>query len=161
MKQDDADAVLHIYAEGVARGDATFECEAPDWGRFDSSRLAEPRLVITDSHGVRGWAVLSAVSTRKVYSGVAEVTVYIAERAQGRGYGGQLLKSLIEASEVAGIWMLQAVVFPENRASIRLHEGAGFRLVGRRERIALMACGGHAGRWRDTLLFERRSAIVG
>lgn len=161
MTRADAEAVLAIYAEGVAGGDATFECETPDWARFDAARLAAPRLVIEDADGVCGWAVLSAVSARKVYAGVAELTVYIAERAQGRGLGGRLLQALVEASEAAGIWTLQAVVFPENQASIRLHQRAGFRLVGRRERIAFMACGPHAGRWRDTLLLERRSAVVG
>jgi L-amino acid N-acyltransferase YncA len=117
--------------------------------------------VIEDAEGVCGWAVLSAVSARKVYAGVAEVTLYVAERARGRGLGARLLHALIEASEAAGLWMLQAVVFPENQASIRLHERAGFRLVGRRERIAFMACGPHAGRWRDTLLLERRSKVAG
>lgn len=161
MTSDDADAVLAIYAEGVAGGNATFECQAPDWAKFDAARLQAPRLVVEDAQGVCGWAVLSAVSARKVYAGVAEVTLYIAERAKGQGLGGRLLTALIEASEAAGLWMLQAVVFPENTASIRLHEGAGFRQVGRRERIALMECGPHAGRWRDTLLLERRSAVVG
>jgi phosphinothricin acetyltransferase len=161
MTADDADAVLAIYAEGVAGGNATFECEAPDWAKFDAARLTSPRLVVEDETGVCGWAVLSAVSARPVYAGVAEVTLYIAERAKGQGLGARLLAALIEASEVAGIWMLQAVVFPENTASIRLHEGAGFRQVGRRERIALMRCGPHAGRWRDTLLLERRSAVAG
>ncbi len=161
MAAADAGEVLAIYAEGVAGGDATFECETPDWPQFDAARLTSPRLVAEDAEGVCGWAVLSAVSARNVYAGVAEVTVYIAERAQGRGLGGRLLQALIEASEAAGFWMLQAVVFPENQASIRLHERAGFRVVGRRERIAFMACGPHAGRWRDTLLLERRSPVAG
>jgi len=161
MTSDDAEAVLEIYAEGVAGGDATFECEAPDWASFDAARLASPRLVLEDGEGVCGWAVLSAVSARKVYAGVAEVTLYIAERVRGQGLGARLLAALIDASEIAGLWTLQAVVFPENTASIRLHERAGFRQVGRRERIALMQCGPHAGRWRDTLLLERRSAVAG
>ncbi len=161
MTSDDADAVLAIYAEGVASGNATFECAAPDWAKFDAARLTSPRLVVEDEGGVCGWAVLSAVSARKVYAGVAEVTLYIAERAKGQGLGARLLAALIEASEAAGLWMLQAVVFPENTASIRLHERAGFRQVGRRERIARMECGPYAGRWRDTLLLERRSAVLG
>ena len=161
MTKADAEAVLAIYAEGVARGDATFECRTPDWAGFDAARLSSPRLVVEDADGVCGWAVLSAISSRSVYAGVAEVTVYIAQRVQGHGYGSRLLRALIEASEAAGVWMLQATVFPENNASIRLHESAGFRHVGRRERIAFMGCGPHAGRWRDTLLLERRSAVAG
>jgi L-amino acid N-acyltransferase YncA len=161
MTSDDADVVLAIYAEGVASGNATFECHPPDWAKFDAARLQVPRLVVEDESGVCGWAVLSAVSARQVYAGVAEVTLYIAERAKGQGLGARLLAALVDASEAAGIWMLQAVVFPENTASIRLHERAGFRQVGRRERIALMECGPYAGRWRDTLLLERRSAVAG
>lgn len=161
MAQDDAEAVLRIYAEGVARGDATFESEAPDWPKFDETRLATPRLVIEDGHGVCGWAVLSAVSRRAVYDGVAEVTVYIAERAKGQGLGRQLLDALVTASESAGKWTLQAVVFADNAASIRLHERAGFRQVGRRERIARVAHGPKAGQWQDTILLERRSRTVG
>lgn len=158
MRAADASAVLAIYAEGMESGNATFECETPDWARFDRARLTSPRLVLEDEGGVCGWAVLSAVSSRPVYAGVAEVTLYIAQRVQGRGYGTGLLNALIERSEAEGRWMLQAVVFPENTASVRMHEGAGFRVVGRRERIALMQCGPHAGRWRDTLLLERRNA---
>ncbi len=161
MTQDDARAVLSIYAEGIAGGDATFEGEVPEWAEFDAARHKTPRLVIEDAEGVCGWAVLSSVSRRAAYDGVAEVTVYIAERAKGQGLGRQLLDALITESEAAGIWTLQAVVFPENSASARLHEGAGFRLVGRRERISKVARGPRAGEWQDTLLFERRSAVVG
>ena len=161
MTADDADAVIAIYAEGVAEGNSTFECAAPDWPRFDASRLAEPRLVLEEAGDVLGWAVLSSGSARPVDAGVAELTLYLARTARGRGLGGRLLRALIEASEAAGVWTLQAVVFPENEASVRLHEQAGFRRVGRRERIAFMACGPHAGRWRDTLLLERRSGVVG
>ncbi len=161
MTDEDAGAVLSIYAEGIARGDATFESEVPDWAGFDASRLREPRLVIEDAQGVCGWAVLSSVSRRTAYEGVAEVTVYIAERAKGQGFGRTLLNALVEASEGAGVWTLQAVVFADNEISVRLHERAGFRIVGRRERISRVARGPRIGQWQDTLLMERRSTVVG
>jgi phosphinothricin acetyltransferase len=161
MMSGDAGAVLAIYAEGVAQGHATFECEVPDWTRFDRTRLKEPRLVIESADGVCGWALLSAVSARPVYDGVAEVTVYVAARAQGRGFGARLLTTLIEASEKSGLWTLQAAIFPENVASLRVHERCGFRVVGRRERIGYMRCGPMAGRWRDTIFLERRSLVTG
>ena len=161
MAITDAEEVLAIYAQGVSEGNATFECKTPDWAEFDAVRLKAPRLVVEDRDGVCGWAVLSPVSARPVYAGVAEVTLYIASRARRQGMGVRLLRALIEASEAAGLWMLQAVVFPENDASVTLHERAGFRQVGRRERIGLMRCGPFKGQWRDTLLLERRSAVVG
>lgn len=161
MADHDGDAVLAIYAEGIARGDATFESEVPSWSGFDAARLERPRLVIEDDEGVCGWAVLSAVSRRAAYDGVAEVTVYIAERAKGQGLGRRLLDALIDASEAEGFWMLQAVVFADNAISLRLHERAGFRVVGCREKIARVAQGPKAGQWQDTLLLERRSAVVG
>ena len=157
LELSDADAVLAIYAEGIAGGNATFETEAPAWRAWDESRLPAPRLVARDAaRRVLGWAALSPVSRRAVYAGVADVGVYVAADSRGRGVGRALLAALIEASEAAGIWTLQAGIFPENAASLRLHEAQGFRRVGRRERI-----GRHLGRWRDTLLLERRSAMAG
>jgi len=160
MSAGDWEAVRAVYLEGIATGDATFEREAPSWERWDASHMKEARLVARAQRGVegglKGWAALSPVSSRCVYAGVAEVSVYVAASARGEGVGRALLAALVEASERAGIWTLQAGIFPENAASVRVHLRCGFREVGRRERIGRMD-----GRWRDTLLFERRSRIVG
>lgn len=157
LRPDDWPEVRAIYQEGIATGDATFESEPPDWERFDAGRLSEPRLVAEDGIGwVVGWAVLSPVSSRCVYGGVAEVSVYVAETARGRGIGSLLLAELVSRSEAAGLWTLQAGIFPENEATFGLHRKLGFREVGRRVRIGKLA-----GRWRDTLLLERRSDVVG
>ncbi|HEV2704695.1 MAG TPA: GNAT family N-acetyltransferase [Pyrinomonadaceae bacterium] len=156
MRAGDWEAVRAIYLEGIATGDATFEREAPSWERWDASHLQEPRLVARACGQMQGWAALSPVSSRSVYAGVAEVSVYVAAAARGAGVGRALLAALVEASERAGIWTLQAGVFPENTASVRVHLSCGFREVGRRERIGRME-----GRWRDTLLLERRSTRVG
>lgn len=151
------DSVRAIYEEGLATGHASFETAAPPWDAWDSSHLAAPRLVAIDDDGsIAGWTALSPVSRRAVYTGVAEVSVYVRGSARGRGVGHLLLDELIRRSEAIGIWMLSAGIFPENVASCRLHVAHGFRLVGRRERI-----GRHHGVWRDTLLFERRSKSVG
>ncbi len=154
----DADwlAVRAIYADGIATGDATFETTAPDWADWDSGHLAEARIVAREAGEVVGWAALSPVSDRCVYGGVAEVSVYVAGAAGGRGVGSALLRALVAASEDAGIWTLQAGIFPENQASIALHRRHGFRPVGVRERL-----GRHHGRWRDVALLERRSSRVG
>lgn len=149
-------AVRRIYEEGIAGGHATFETTAPDYERWDEAHLPECRLVAVSSGNVVGWAALSPISRRAVYRGVAEVSVYVAGDWQGRGIGKRLLQSLIQASEDAGIWTLQAGIFPENEASLGLHLACGFRLIGRREKIAQ-----HHGRWRDTLILERRSRRVG
>jgi len=149
--------VRAIYEQGLATGQATFQTEAPSWEEWDRSHLAHSRLLATnDASQVLGWVALSPVSSRCVYGGVAEVSVYIAEVARGRGVGRQLLAALITESETHGIWTLQASLFPENTPSLRLHTGAGFRQVGHRERIGQLH-----GVWRDTLLLERRSAVVG
>ena len=150
------DAVRRIYAEGIATGNATFATTAPDWTEWDTGHLKVCRMVALREDQVAGWAALSPVSRRHVYRGVAEVSIYVASGAQGQGIGAALLASLIEDSERNGIWTLQAGIFPENVASIRLHERAGFRIVGRRERIGCMD-----ERWRDTVLMERRSNVVG
>lgn len=141
-----------IYAEGIATGNATFEPAAPSWAEWDTSKLAVPRLAAELDHAVVGWAALSPTSKRHVYRGVAEVSIYVAAAARGQGVGRALLAALVEESEEAGIWTLQAGIFPENTASIHLHKQCGFRIVGRRERIGQMQ-----GVWRDVLLMERRS----
>ena len=158
LTSGDWDAVRSIYLEGVATGQATFETAAPSWEKWDESHFPFARLgaVPGAENAIMGWAALSRVSTRAVYSGVAEVSVYIASAARGRGIGKQLLERLISESELHGVWTLQAAIFPENEASVGLHKLAGFRAIGKRERIAKLN-----GVWRDTLLLERRSTRVG
>lgn len=156
MQQEDAEQALAIYAEGIVTGQATFETNAPTWEQWDAGHLAVCRLVARNKETVLGWAALSAVSRRQVYAGVAEVSIYISELARGRGVGNALMAALVQASEANGFWTLQSAVFPENRASISLHLKHGFREMGRRERIAKLH-----GVWRDTVLLERRSRIVG
>jgi L-amino acid N-acyltransferase YncA len=157
MVSTDWDAVARIYREGIATGHATFNTDAPAWEAWDAGHLPHSRLVAEDHEGILGWAALIPVSDRCVYAGVAEESVYVGERARGRGVGRALLEGLIAASEGQGIWTLQAGIFPENTASVALHEKLGFRLVGRRERLGQMA----NGQWRDVLLLERRSPTVG
>ena len=152
MQSEDWSAVRAIYEEGIATRNATFETAAPEWAAWDANHLPNCRFVAREAGHVIGWAVLSPVSRRAVYAGVAEVSVYVAESARGRGVGRMLLQALVEASEEAGIWTLQGGIFPENEASLALHKACGFRIVGRRERIAKMD-----GVWRDTVLVERRS----
>src|SRR6266498_3158983 len=156
MLPNDWAAVHRIYLEGIATGNATFETEAPLWEKWDDGHMRECRLIAHDDAKVLGWAALSPVSSRCVYAGVAEVSVYVAEHARGKGVGRILLAALIDASERCGIWTLQAGVFPENVASMELHKSLGFRELGRRERLGKMA-----GRWRDVTLLERRSVVVG
>ncbi|HYP01285.1 MAG TPA: GNAT family N-acetyltransferase [Pyrinomonadaceae bacterium] len=156
MRPDDWEQVRAIYLEGISTGLATFETDAPAWEKWDRGHLQKMRLVARDGDAILGWAALSPVSDRCVYGGVAEVSVYVGERGRGRGVGRALLEALIEASEQNGIWTLQAGVFPENTASVKLHLRCGFREVGRRERIGRLH-----GVWRDTLLLERRSRSVG
>jgi len=155
MAAEDWPAVRAIYVEGIATGNATFETAAPEWEKWDPGHLPHSRLVARRSGEVDGWAALSPVSTRRVYAGVAEVSVYVGARARGIGVGRRLLEALVAESERNGIWTLQAGIFPENTASIELHRGAGFRVVGTRERVGCLA-----GRWRDVMLLERRSARV-
>ena len=154
MNAGDWEQVRSIYLEGIAAGNATFETEAPSWEKWDEGHLRIARLVMRDRDKVLGWAALSPVSKRSAYRGVAELTVYVTESARGQGIGRALLEALIKESENNGIWTLQASIFPENTASVKLHLACGFREVGRRERIAILN-----GVWRDTLLFERRSKI--
>jgi L-amino acid N-acyltransferase YncA len=157
MRAEHADAVLAIYQTGIDGGDATFETRAPDWARFDTGHLPEHRFVALACDGtVLGWVAASAVSDRCVYAGVVEHSVYVAPSARGRGVGRALLAALIASTDAAGIWTIQAGIFPENAASAALHAGAGFREVGRRERL-----GQRHGRWRDVVLIERRSPAIG
>jgi len=148
--------VSSIYLDGIATGQATFETRAPTWERWDRVHLPAPRLVAISKEIIVGWAALSVVSTRSVYVGVAEVSVYIASGWQSHGIGRELLETLVNESEEKGIWTLQASVFPENGASISLHKSCGFREVGTRARIGKLN-----GVWRDTILLERRSKKVG
>ena len=147
--------VKRIYEEGIATGNATFQTGAPSWEEWDAGHLTHSRLVAIDGGRIAGWAALTPVSGRCVYAGVAEVSVYVAEAGRGKGVGKQLLSRLIAESEEKGLWTLQAGIFPENMASIRLHESAGFRTVGIREKIGKMN-----GQWRDTALLERRSTTI-
>lgn len=156
MAPADWEAVRAIFQEGIATGDATFETRAPGWEAWNAAHLQAGRLVAVEDGRVVGWAALSPVSSRCVYAGVAEVSVYVAASHRGRGVGRALLQGLIRESENEGIWTLQAGIFPENGASRALHASCGFREVGVRERL-----GRHRGRWRDTLLLERRSTTVG
>ena len=150
-------AVRRIFQQGIDTGLATFETEVPEWDAWERRFLPQPRLLaVADDGRVLGWAALSAVSARTAYRGVAEVSVYVAAEARRAGVGRALLDALIDAAEACGMWTLQATIFPENDVSVRLHERAGFRRVGRRCRIAELH-----GRWRDTVLLERRSASVG
>ena len=156
MRPIDWPEVKAIYVEGIATGHATFETEAPAWEAWDAAHLAFARLVARHVHAISGWAALSPVSRRQAYAGVAEVSVYVAANHRNAGVGRALLDALIAESENNGIWMLQAVVFPENAATIALHLRCGFREVGRRERIGKLN-----NEWRDTILLERRSALTG
>lgn len=152
MTSDHAAAVLAIYQAGLDGGAASFETTAPRWDEWDAAHLPAHRFVAFDGDQVVGWAAVSPVSDRCVYGGVVELSVYVHPDAHGRGIAGRLLDEVIATTEAAGIWTIQSGVFPENTASLRLHEAAGFRVVGVRERI-----GQHHGRWRDVVLLERRS----
>jgi phosphinothricin acetyltransferase len=157
MTADHAAAVIEIYVAGVEEGNATFETEAPTWDRFSATHLAEHRFVAVDDAGcVVGWTACVPASDRCVYAGVVEHSVYVRPEARGRGVGGLLLDALIASTEQAGIWTIQSGVFPENTASLALHAAVGFRAVGVRERV-----GQHYGVWRDVVLIERRSPVVG
>ena len=148
--------ISRVYAEGIATGNATFEKVVPTWAQWDAARLAGPRLGAIVDRRLQGWAALSPVSARAVYAGVAEVGLYVGASARGQGVGRALLGALVQASEASGLWTLQAGIFPENHASVAIHVAASFRHVGVRERL-----GQQDGRWRDVLLLERRSALVG
>jgi L-amino acid N-acyltransferase YncA len=153
LDRKDWPAVRTIFEEGIATGQATFETEAPSWEHWDGAHSL--RLVAEEDGEVVGWAALAPYSARACYSGVAEESVYVAAQARGKGVGRALLAALVDRSEQAGIWTLQAGVFPENRVSVTLHLGSGFRIVGVLERIGRLN-----GEWRDVLLLERRSEVI-
>lgn len=148
--------VRSIYEQGIATGNATFQASAPDWEEWDASHAKSSRIVALENNAVLGWAALTPVSGRCVYAGVGEVSVYVSPSAQGKGVGKALLQRLVSESEKAGYWTLQAGIFPENKASLKIHEDAGFKVLGVREKIGKMN-----GVWRDTVFLERRSQTVG
>ena len=156
MVATDYEQVAQIYQEGIATGNATFQQDIPTWKDWDESHLKNCRTVGILDNKIVGWAALTPVSSRCVYAGVAEVSVYVATNYRGLKIGTKLLEYLIEESEVSNIWTLQAGIFPENIASIKMHEQLGFRIVGIREKIGKMN-----GKWRDTFLLERRSKKIG
>lgn len=156
MQPGDWEAVRQIYEEGIATGNATFQQQAPDWEEWNGNHLEHSRIIAKEDDIILGWAALTVVSGRCVYAGVAEVSVYVSDKAKGKGVGKLLLNKLIEESEANNIWTLQAGIFPENIASIKIHEACGFRILCTRERIGQMN-----GKWRNTILMERRSKIIG
>ncbi|MBT2443442.1 N-acetyltransferase [Streptomyces sp. ISL-36] len=156
LTAEHADEVVAIYQAGIDEGNATFETTAPTWEAFDAAKLPEHRFAAVDETGrVLGWVAATGVSDRCAYAGVVEHSVYVHPDARGRGVASALLKALVESTEAAGIWTIQSGIFPENTASLTVHERAGFRVIGTRERIAR-----HHGRWRDTVLVERRSPTI-
>jgi len=152
MSFEDWPYVASVYMEGLKGGNATFETECPSWEEWNDNHIESCRLVIESGTDFAGWAALIPVSKRKVYKGVAEVSIYIGNNFRGKGFGKLLLLELTNCSELNGIWTLQAVMFPDNPVSVNLHKQCGFREVGYRRKIAK-----HSGQWRDTVLLERRS----
>jgi len=161
MKREDWRQVRSIFLEGIGTGNSTFEADAPDWDKWDSAHLREHRLVVREGDSILAWAALSPVSNRCVYSGVAELSLYVAAAHRGKGIGSALLKAIINSTEKAGLWTLQGGIFPENKPSLRLVRKHGFKEIGRREKIGKMTYGDLAGTWRDVILVERRSAVIG
>ncbi|HME52107.1 MAG TPA: GNAT family N-acetyltransferase [Candidatus Lokiarchaeia archaeon] len=161
MRPEDWEQVRLIYLEGIRTDNSTFEADAPDWDKWNSAHLSEHRLVARAGNSVVAWAALSPVSSRRVYSGVAEVSLYVTAKYRGKGIGSALLGALIDSSEKAGIWTLQGSIFPENAASLGMVDKCGFREIGTREKIGKMTRGDFAGTWRDTVLVERRSSVTG
>ncbi len=162
MTEADWPVVSAIYREGIGAENATFATEPPgSWDEWRTGKINASSLVAREDDVILGWAALSPTSSRWVYRGVAEVSIYVSQNAQGRGIGSWLLQALIDRSETLGIWTLQAGIFPENRASLRLHLEHGFREVGFREKLGQMTIGQRKGQWRDVVLLERRSKVVG
>ncbi len=156
LAPSDWERVRAIYVEGLDTGQASFETEAPTWDGWDAAHHAHSRMVVRGGTDILAWGALSPLSRRPCYAGVAEVSVYVSAAARGRGIGRRLLEALVASSERHGIWTLFASTFPENEASLRMQAACGFRVLGRRERVAQ-----HYGVWRDTVITERRSRIVG
>jgi len=162
MVATDWPQVAAIYAEGIETGHATFASRPPaTWKEWRQNKITACSLVARENHEILGWAALSPISNRAVYAGVAEVSVYVGANARGKGVGSLLLQELIRTSEANGIWTLQAGIFPENQASLSLHLKHGFRQVGIREKMGKMEFGALQGCWRDVVLLERRSKVVG
>lgn len=162
MTQSDGDRVVEIYGQAIKSGHATFQEDPGTWQSWDQGHLTDCRLVACDDDGaVIGWAGLSGVSNRCVYRGIAEISVYVDPNFQGQGIGKTLLAALISSSEEHGTWSLEAGIFPENKASIALHHALGFETVGLKKRIGRMSYGPMAGQWRDVMLLQRRSSMVG
>ena len=162
MREDDWPLVAAIYREGIATGNATFATEPPaSWAAWIAGKLDACSIVARDRQNMLGWAAVSATSSRACYAGVVEHSVYVTQAARGQGIGSQLLQELIRVTEAQAIWTIQSSIFPENEASMALHTRNGFRVVGRREWIARMEYGPYAGQWRDTILIERRSTVIG
>ncbi len=160
MLPEHAAEVLGIFRLGIEGGNATFDTEVPTWERFDAAKTPEHRFVARDAERVLGWVALSPISPRPVFAGVAEVSIYIHPAAQGRGVGRALLGAVIDSSERGGVWTLQAGIFPENAASLHLHQALGFRVLGVRERMGAHTFGGRRV-WRDVVFLERRSTVAG
>jgi len=156
MTKHDSSRILEIYKMGIDTGNATFETVVPSWSDWDIKHLEHSRLVYVENDKILGWGALSPVSARAVYKGVAEISIYVDTNNLGKGIGSQLMEKMIQSSEQQGIWTLFSSVFPENTSTIKLHEKFGFRVIGTRERIAQLN-----GKWRDTVLLERRSKTVG
>ena len=157
LTKDYWSAVRDIYEEGIATGNATFQSSAPTWDEWNTSHVEKARIIaVDDNDEILGWAALTPVSGRCVYAGVGEVSVYVSANARGKGVGKALLNELIRQSEENGFWTLTAGIFPENEASLKIHRNAGFKVLGIREKIGKMN-----GQWRDTVLLERRSTVVG
>ena len=156
MTQPDSHRVLEIYKMGLDTRNATFETEVPSWSDWDMKHLKHSRFVYVDDGSIQGWAALSPVSARKAYNGVAEISIYINTNLLGKGFGSELMDRLVISSEEHGIWTLFSSVFPENIPTLKLHEKFGFRIIGTRERIAQLD-----GKWRDTILLERRIKRTG
>jgi phosphinothricin acetyltransferase len=156
MKNSDSERVLEIYKMGMDTKMATFETNIPTWGEFDNRHIKHSRFVIEIKNKISGWVALSPVSKRDAYKGVAEVSIYIDLEDIGKGFGSMLMEKVITSSESNGIWTIFSAIFPENQASVRLHKKFGFRIIGTRERISRID-----GKWRDTIILERRSRKVG
>jgi phosphinothricin acetyltransferase len=161
MKTEDWEQVRSIYLEGIVTGNATFESDAPDWEKWDSAHLAEHRFVVREGNRILAWAALSPVSPRCVYSGVAELSLYVSGEHRSKGIGSTLLEAVITSTEKDGLWTLQGGIFPENTPSLHLVKKYGFKEIGRRKKIGKMTHGDLAGTWRDVILLERRSTVAG